>query len=327
MQRNEMKSPSRLPRPKRLPPDCLLKKLVGELVEGRGAANELLTGKSLTEEEVQVLARKIDSSFSNCLSTLDSSGDGDVLQSLKNSIAIRSCEFEDSGECSKNPTRKDRRGCHRRRKSCQVWIVDSPTEVADEYAWRKYGQKPILNAKYPRNYYRCSYKIDQGCKATKHVQQIADNPPVFRTTYADRHTCQTPLKPNHQIELDSPDKSEPSILLSFESNHSIEQSLNPLFSSFLNIKQEENKDEGFTREEIIMAQNHSPPSHHLPSPHLTALRSSGATARVSSLDYGDVISQAYSPAESPQSLYIDNYSMIAGSSVMFDEIETFQFQY
>ena len=72
-----------------------------------------------------------------------------------------------------------------------------------------------------RNYYRCIYKFDQGCKATKQVQKIEDDPTNFKITYHQYHTCKNFLRP-HQIVLDSPDINDTSILLSFESNQLID---------------------------------------------------------------------------------------------------------
>ncbi|PWA41554.1 DNA-binding WRKY [Artemisia annua] len=87
--------------------------------------------------------------------------------------------------------------------------------IDDGHVWRKYGQKQILNSKHQRNYYRCTYKIDQGCRATKHVQKIMDNPPKYKTTYIGQHTCDN-LQRAPPIILDSSDPSDTSILLSFE---------------------------------------------------------------------------------------------------------------
>jgi WRKY DNA -binding domain len=60
----------------------------------------------------------------------------------------------------------------------------------DGYMWRKYGQKNILNQRYSRSYYRCTYHLDRSCMATKQVQQCNDEyPPLFEVTYFDEHTC------------------------------------------------------------------------------------------------------------------------------------------
>ncbi|KAM7260056.1 hypothetical protein ACFE04_015797 [Oxalis oulophora] len=59
----------------------------------------------------------------------------------------------------------------------------------DGYSWRKYGQKDILAAKYPRSYYRCTYRNTQDCWATKQMQRSDDDPTVFDITYRGKHTC------------------------------------------------------------------------------------------------------------------------------------------
>ncbi|XP_052481550.1 uncharacterized protein LOC105764736 isoform X12 [Gossypium raimondii] len=59
----------------------------------------------------------------------------------------------------------------------------------DGFCWRKYGQKDILGAKYPRRYYRCTYKHNQGCLATKTVKRSSDDPTIFEITYRGKHTC------------------------------------------------------------------------------------------------------------------------------------------
>lgn len=59
----------------------------------------------------------------------------------------------------------------------------------DGYSWRKYGQKDILGAKFPRGYYRCTHRFVQGCQATKQVQRSDEDPTIFEVTYKGRHTC------------------------------------------------------------------------------------------------------------------------------------------
>ncbi|XP_073027555.1 probable WRKY transcription factor 17 [Primulina eburnea] len=61
-------------------------------------------------------------------------------------------------------------------------IADIP---ADEYSWRKYGQKPIKNSPYPRGYYRCS--TVRGCPAKKHVERANDDSTMLLVTYAGEH--------------------------------------------------------------------------------------------------------------------------------------------
>lgn len=92
----------------------------------------------------------------------------------------------------------------------------------DGQAWRKYGQKVILNAKFPRNYYRCTHKYDQSCQATKQVQQVEEDPPKFRTTYYGHHSCTNFLRASEIVLGLGQDQGEGSsdfkgLLLRFDS--------------------------------------------------------------------------------------------------------------
>ena len=47
-----------------------------------------------------------------------------------------------------------------------------------------------------RFYYRCTYKNDMKCSATKQVQQKdTSDPPLFSVTYFNHHTCSTSSNP------------------------------------------------------------------------------------------------------------------------------------
>ncbi|XP_010546479.1 PREDICTED: probable WRKY transcription factor 75 [Tarenaya hassleriana] len=61
----------------------------------------------------------------------------------------------------------------------QVDILD------DGYRWRKYGQKAVKNNKFPRSYYRCTYK---GCNVKKQVQRLTTDEGVVVTTYEGVHS-------------------------------------------------------------------------------------------------------------------------------------------
>ncbi|CAI8607654.1 unnamed protein product [Vicia faba] len=65
----------------------------------------------------------------------------------------------------------------------------SEGSMEDGYSWRKYGQKDILGAKFPRGYYRCTHRNAQGCLATKQVQKSEYDPMIYEITYKGRHTC------------------------------------------------------------------------------------------------------------------------------------------
>ncbi|CAN6362529.1 unnamed protein product [Urochloa humidicola] len=74
---------------------------------------------------------------------------------------------------------------------------ETPVPYYDGHQWRKYGQKEINGAKYPRSYYRCTYRKEQGCKATKTVQQYdpvtdnggRDHAMMYTAIYYGWHTC------------------------------------------------------------------------------------------------------------------------------------------
>ncbi|XP_009415473.2 probable WRKY transcription factor 70 [Musa acuminata AAA Group] len=93
----------------------------------------------------------------------------------------------------KSLQRSDRPGDHKRRRKPETWSIVTSVPYGDGYQWRKYGQKMINNAKYPRSYYRCTYREGQGCLAKKTVQQedSCADPPSFKVEYSIQHTCKT----------------------------------------------------------------------------------------------------------------------------------------
>ncbi|KAG4941936.1 hypothetical protein JHK87_045807 [Glycine soja] len=185
------------------------RKVLEELVKGREFANQLrqvmINGKDNDSPFVRSLAKNVLRSFTNTLFLLDKYPSYEVSPSTKS---------EDSQESCKSFNSKNKRGCYKRKRNTQEWEEVSQTPKLDGHQWRKYGQKEILNAKYSRNYYRCTHKYDQNCQAIKQVQRIQEDPPLYKTTYLGHHTCNDFL--NSAIILDSNnDPSDTSILLSF----------------------------------------------------------------------------------------------------------------
>ncbi|KAJ9684050.1 hypothetical protein PVL29_016509 [Vitis rotundifolia] len=170
--------------PERLSTDQ--KRVVGELVHGQDLANQL-----------QILLRE---PFSDLRSVSAEDLVVKILRSFTEALAVLRC-YDQSGEAGGgSPAEsgnckvlKNRRGCYKRRKNSETWTAVSST-IEDGHAWRKYGQKEILNAKFPRSYYRCTRKHEQGCRATKQVQRMKENPILYHTTYIGHHTCRDILK-------------------------------------------------------------------------------------------------------------------------------------
>ncbi|TKY73954.1 WRKY transcription factor 70 [Spatholobus suberectus] len=185
------------------------KRVIRELVQGQDYAAQL---KFLLQKPIgpdgSVSAKELISnvlrSFAETLSVLTSSeaasGDDEVAQNLVASaeeVAASSIDprSEDSTESRKRSLSltKDRRGSYKRRRTEQTSNIVSPT-TDDDHAWRKYGQKEILNSQFPRSYFRCTRKFEQGCRATKQVQRIQENPDMYNITYIGLHTCKDTLK-------------------------------------------------------------------------------------------------------------------------------------
>lgn len=84
--------------------------------------------------------------------------------------------------CRKAATAKERR-------QVRVASVQDTAPLDDGLSWRKYGQKDILGAKYPRAYFRCTHRHTRGCQATKQVQRADADPLLFDIVYNGTHTC------------------------------------------------------------------------------------------------------------------------------------------
>ncbi|XP_039173034.1 WRKY DNA-binding transcription factor 70-like [Eucalyptus grandis] len=130
-------------------------------------------------------------------------------------------ESEDSKESSETSVPRDRRGICKRRKTSDTWTRLDHNLIDDRHQWRKYGQKRILNSEFISEYYRCDHKFDQGCQATKQVQKMKDDSPVYRTIYRGHPTCENLILKGPPINLDSSSPGDSSILACFNT------SLNP----------------------------------------------------------------------------------------------------
>ncbi|KAL1326612.1 hypothetical protein HN51_036737 [Arachis hypogaea] len=66
-----------------------------------------------------------------------------------------------------------------------VFQTRSHVDILDDgYRWRKYGEKSVKNNKFPRSYYRCSYR---GCNVKKQIQRHSMDEQIVITTYEGVH--------------------------------------------------------------------------------------------------------------------------------------------
>ncbi|KAG2325641.1 hypothetical protein Bca4012_040140 [Brassica carinata] len=178
---------------------AIMLKVMDQLVQGHELATklqQLLSQHGSGLGPAEDLVAKISGSFSDTISALDSlepipSSLFTAVEGSQNASCNNDGKPEDSVDSRKRlgPV-KGKRGCYKRKKRADTWTVES-TLLEDAFSWRKYGKKEILNAKFPRSYFRCTHKYSQGCKATKQVQKLELEPRMFSITYIGNHTCNT----------------------------------------------------------------------------------------------------------------------------------------
>ncbi|XP_027155032.1 WRKY transcription factor 55 [Coffea eugenioides] len=104
-------------------------------------------------------------------------------------------EAASSGGGRASSSQRQRKRCRDGGVERRVERVPAPqmgnTEIPPEdgYTWRKYGQKDILNSRFPRSYFRCTHQKLYQCPAKKLVQRLDDDPNIFEVTYRGDHTC------------------------------------------------------------------------------------------------------------------------------------------
>lgn len=164
----------------------------------------------ISAEECKLLAAKVKSAISSAISMaklLEKPAGFDSPTSASDSP-----RSEGSGKASKE---LERREMNKKRKSQPRWSsqvrahsgFSMEGSVDDGYSWRKYGQKDILGAKFPRSYYRCTFRHTHGCFAAKQVQRSCDDPSLLDITYRGAHTCNHGLQRNHKEQSPDPDLS------------------------------------------------------------------------------------------------------------------------
>ncbi|XVF53048.1 hypothetical protein PTKIN_Ptkin05aG0068100 [Pterospermum kingtungense] len=181
--------------------------LISELIQGMQLAKQLRVHLGTTASSVEsrdLLVQKILSSYEKALLILKLNGP--MGQPLQQSVGAASTSGVPESPLSINGSprsddldrdNQDTRDVSKKRKILPRWtdqvrvssdsLLEGPHD--DGYSWRKYGQKDILGAKYPRSYYRCTYRNTQNCWATKQVQRSDEDPTIFEVTYRGTHTC------------------------------------------------------------------------------------------------------------------------------------------
>ncbi|KAK3147388.1 hypothetical protein QOZ80_3BG0281760 [Eleusine coracana subsp. coracana] len=105
------------------------------------------------------------------------------------------------------------------RKEKRMRKVDTFAPHNDGHQWRKYGEKKINNTNFPRYYYRCTYKDNMNCPATKQVQQKDhSDPPLYSVTYYNEHSCNSAFLPLSPSEFQLQTSSGKAVSICFDSS-------------------------------------------------------------------------------------------------------------
>ncbi|KAF8683951.1 hypothetical protein HU200_044900 [Digitaria exilis] len=105
------------------------------------------------------------------------------------------------------------------RKEKRMRKVDTFAPHNDGHQWRKYGEKKINNTNFPRYYYRCTYKDNMNCPATKQVQQKdRSDPPLYAVTYYNEHSCNSAFLPLSPSEFQLQTSSGKAVSICFDSS-------------------------------------------------------------------------------------------------------------
>ncbi|KAL6509266.1 WRKY transcription factor [Orobanche gracilis] len=190
------------------PSDFDIENLTEELSQGRDLTmqlqNHLHVQSSPSREICEFLLHKILYSYDQALSMLrnrsrrPATATGEAPPSgifpaaaTSNQDSSRALPRDDSDQDFKDRSARKRKAIERWTEKVKVLPEETRNEglIDDGYNWRKYGQKDILGAKYPRGYYRCTYRHGQGCLATKQVQRSDQDPTIYEIKYRRKHTC------------------------------------------------------------------------------------------------------------------------------------------
>ncbi|KAM3313594.1 hypothetical protein ACQJBY_032881 [Aegilops geniculata] len=116
---------------------------------------------------------------------------------------------------------------HGSRKEKRMRKVDTFAPHNDGHQWRKYGEKKINNCNFPRYYYRCTYKDNMNCPATKQIQQKDhSDPPLYQVTYYNEHSCNSAFLALTPTEFQLQTASGKAVSICFDSSGAQEPGAN-----------------------------------------------------------------------------------------------------
>ncbi|KAG0519965.1 hypothetical protein BDA96_08G032600 [Sorghum bicolor] len=144
-----------------------------------------------SRQDAQQLFQDIFSSSNKVISFLQL---GDISKKPANLIKYRRKGGKNNVESHMLGDEAKEIGNKRRKNAQHTGSVMTQAPHFDGYQWRKYGQKWISKAKHSRSYYRCANSKDQGCLATKTVQQKESDGRtgtvrLFDVEYYGQHIC------------------------------------------------------------------------------------------------------------------------------------------
>ncbi|KAK8537937.1 hypothetical protein V6N13_096266 [Hibiscus sabdariffa] len=300
--------------------------LVSELIQGMELAKQLRLqlDSASSAESTDLLVQKILSSYEKALLILKFNGPVPIAQPQQNvgaTSGVPESPLSINGSPRSDDLDKDSqdtREVSKKRKMLPRWTdqvrVTSESLLEgthdDGFSWRKYGQKDILGAKYPRSYYRCTYRHTQDCWATKQVQRSDEDPTIFELTYRGAHTC---AHGNQGVPPPaSPKKSQEHKSTNFNNNNNRQlQSQDILFSLRNGLRV---NTEGLDNKEMA-------PSFSFPSTSFGLLKSENHSFPPSGvLDNSNILNSFSPPFMSPAASELNHFSASQSQMNNFGEM-------
>ncbi|EAY79729.1 hypothetical protein OsI_34882 [Oryza sativa Indica Group] len=117
--------------------------------------------------------------------------DNDNVKLLLQADDDQEAVIADHGDANAKPLPNFTKTRRRKQQATTSTMVTTVPDF-DGYQWRKYGQKQIEGAMYPRSYYRCTNSTNQGCLAKKTVQRNGGGGAAgYTVAYISEHTCKS----------------------------------------------------------------------------------------------------------------------------------------